>query len=520
MPQIVLATVNAKYIHAAFGLRYLRANLKEYRAESRILEFALAGRPMDMVEAILNEQPRIVALSVYIWNAPLIAQICGLLRSIAPKLKIILGGPEVSHELETQPWTQTADYIVQGEGEAAFYSLVDKIMRGRPSLTRVHQGGTPTLTELCLPYSEYSEHDLAHRVVYVEASRGCPFRCAFCLSALDQKVRTFEGDAFFDAMQSLLDRGLRRFKFVDRTFNLSIDKSGAILDFFWDRYVEGLFLHFEMIPDRLPEALKAKLARFPAGVIQLEVGIQSLNPKVNANISRRQKLDVVQQNFAYLRTHTGVHIHADLIVGLPEEPWESFLDGLDTLLSWGPQEIQLGILKRLRGAPLTKIADRFDLRFSAHPPYEVLCTQDLSFDQLQAARRMAHLWDRLVNQGHFSRTLHQGLWHEAPSKSRAFEALSQWIYERHQRVHSWSLGKLALYLGQYLHQAREVPAMQVAQLLTQDLQAQGQSVPGAIASGQFAPRLASPAKRPAAKGPPARQRRHLAGTGSEHRPES
>lgn len=510
MPQIVLATVNAKYIHAAFGLRYLRANLQEYRQDSCILEFALAGRPMDMVESILQSQPRIVALSVYIWNAPVIAQICSLIRSIAPQVKIILGGPEVSHELETQPWTQEADYIVQGEGETAFYRLVDLIMKGRPSLTRVHQGGAPPLAELCLPYSEYSDDDLAHRVVYVEASRGCPFRCAFCLSALDKKVRTFESDDFFAAMQSLLDRGLRRFKFVDRTFNLSIEKSGAILDFFWERYVDGLFLHFEMIPDRLPDPLKAKLARFAPGVIQLEVGIQSLNPKVNANISRRQKLDLVRQNFDFLRTHTGVHIHADLIVGLPEENWESFLDGLDTLISWGPQEIQLGILKRLRGAPLTAIADNFDLRFSAHPPYEVLHTQDLNFAQLQAARRMAHLWDRLVNQGHFSRTLNQGLWHEVPSKSRAFEALSQWIYERHQRVHAWSLGKLALYLGQYLHQARALPAMQVAQLLTEDLKAQGQSVPGAIAAGKFAPAQKLPAKRSAPQGPPARQLRHLA----------
>lgn len=510
MPQIVLATVNAKYIHAAFGLRYLRANLHQYRDQSTILEFALSARPVDIVESILAAKPRIVGLSVYIWNVLAIEQVCDLLKTIDPSIKVILGGPEVSHELELQPWTQKADYIVQGEGELAFFNLVDKILQKRPSLTRVHPGMSASLESLRLPYAEYTDNDIAHRVVYVEASRGCPFRCAFCLSALDKKVRPVQGEDLFASLQSLLDRGLRRFKFVDRTFNLSIEKSGAILDFFWERYVEGLFLHFEMIPDRLPEALKAKLARFPAGVIQLEVGIQSLNSTVNANIARRQKLAQVQENFAFLREQSGVHIHADLIIGLPGEDWESFLDGLDTLLSWDPQEIQLGILKRLRGAPLTKIADEHDLRFSAHPPYEVLSTAQLSFAQIQAARRMAHLWDRVVNQGHFARTLSQALWHEVPSKSRAFEAFCIWVHATHGRVHAWPLRTLATYLGQYLHQVRKLDPQRVAQLLTQDLQANAQAIPAAIAKAQFSPSAPAARASKPASGPPARQRRHLA----------
>lgn len=511
MARIVLATVNAKYIHAAFGLRWLRANLGKYRDESVILEYAATARPMEVVESILLAKPRIVGLGVYIWNKDAIAQICELLKAVAPEVKLVLGGPEVSHELPDQPWTQLADYVVQGEGESAFYQIVDRLSTGRPSLTRVHQGGTPDLAALCLPYQEYSDQDIAHRVVYVEASRGCPFRCAFCLSALDKKVRAMQSEPFFAAMQDLLDRGLRRFKFVDRTFNLSIDKSAAILDFFWERYTPGLFLHFEMIPDRLPDALKAKIARFPAGAVQLEVGIQSLNSSVNANIARRQKLEVVQQNFAFLRAHSGVHIHADLIVGLPGEDWESFLDGLDTLLSWGPQEIQLGILKRLRGAPLTAFSDDFGLRFSSKPPYEVLCSDHLSFFEVQHARRMAHLWDRLVNHGHFPSTLQEGLWKDCPSKSRAFAALTHWVHAHYERVHGWPLAKLALYFGQYLHNACQLPADQVAQLLQADLARNNQQIPRAIASANFELRQPGKANNKApASGPPARQLRHLA----------
>lgn len=517
MPQIVLATVNAKYIHAAFGLRYLRANLGEYREQSCILEFSLQAQAAQIVEAILEHEPRIVGLSVYIWNVELSAQICAILKRVAPEVKLVLGGPEVSHEVHEQPWTTVADYIVQGEGEVTFFEIVDKLLRGRPSLQRIHQGSMPDLEKIALPYAEYSDDDVAQRVIYVEASRGCPFRCAFCLSALDRSVRTFESNAFFDAMQSLLDRGLRRFKFVDRTFNLSIDKSAAILDFFWERYVDGLFLHFEMIPDRLPEALKEKLARFPPGVIQLEVGIQSLNSTVNANISRRQKLPKVQENFRFLREHSGVHIHADLIVGLPQEDWESFLDGLDTLLGWGPQEIQLGILKRLRGAPLSKIEEEHDLRFSPHAPYEVLCTSHLNFAQVQAARRMAHLWDRIVNQGHFAHTLREGLWRsEKSSKARAFEAFCQWMHRRYGRVHAWSLAKLALYLGRYLCEDQALPTTQVSQLLARDLREQGQKVPAAIAQGRF--ESEAPSARRQTSGPPARQLRHLkqAGLAAKH----
>src|SRR5207247_3930379 len=176
----------------------------------------------------------------------------------------------------------------------------------------------------------------------------------FCLSSLDVPVRNVPLDAFLAAMQRLLDRGLRQFKFVDRTFNLNLNFSRSILQFFLDRYEPGLFLHFEMIPDRLPEALRETIARFPAGALQFEVGVQTFNDDVAARISRKQDNAKLADNLRYLREHTGVHVHADLIVGLPGEDVESFARGFDRLVALKPQEIQVGMLKRLRGTPIVR----------------------------------------------------------------------------------------------------------------------------------------------------------------------
>jgi len=174
----------------------------------------------------------------------------------------------------------------------------------------------PEFSRLALPYDYYTEADLAHRIIYVEASRGCPFTCEFCLSSLDIPVRQVPLDKFLAAMQKLLDRGLKQFKFVDRTFNLNVPTSKAILEFFRARYQPGHFYHFEMIPDRLPAELRTVIAKFPPGALQFEVGIQTFNPEVGMLISRRQNYDRLADNFHFLRRETGVHIHADLIIGL------------------------------------------------------------------------------------------------------------------------------------------------------------------------------------------------------------
>jgi radical SAM superfamily enzyme YgiQ (UPF0313 family) len=257
MTEIVLATLNAKWIHASFGLRCLRANLGELRERSVLVEGVISERALDVAERILAHQPRVVGLGVYVWNAVESEQLVDTLKRIAPQVVVVLGGPEVSYELEAQRIVALADYVVRGEGEVAFAQLCEALLAGVRPAERVLDGGLPPLAQLASPYPEYDERDLAHRVVYVEASRGCPYECEFCLSALDTKVRAFPLEKLLGEFDALLARGLAHFKFVDRTFNLSLATSRAILEFFLARARPGMLLHFEMIPDRLPPQLCA-----------------------------------------------------------------------------------------------------------------------------------------------------------------------------------------------------------------------------------------------------------------------
>jgi radical SAM superfamily enzyme YgiQ (UPF0313 family) len=465
MPDIVLATLNAKYIHASFGLRYLMANLGELQDRACIAEFVINQQPLEIVEAILTHQPRIVGFGVYIWNVEQTTEVVALLKRICPDLIIILGGPEVSYETQGQEIVALADHVITGEADVKFADVCRSLLRdtdtpvceaseGRQAcLPHIIAAELPALTQLASPYELYTDEDLKNRVIYVEASRGCPFTCEFCLSSLDIPVRAFPTEAFLASMQRLLDRGATQFKFVDRTFNLHLPTSSAILQFFLDRWREGLFLHFEMVPDRLPEQLRGLIKKFPARAVQFEVGIQTFDEATSKNISRRQNLDRLADNFRFLREETGVHIHADLIVGLPGEGIESFGRGFDRLVRLGPQEIQIGILKRLRGTPIVRHDEEYRMIYAPHPPYEILSTREIPFADMQRMRRFARYWDIIANSGHFTATL-KLLWQNAASPFAEFLRFSDWLHTTLRRTHQIALHVIAQVLFDYLTEER------------------------------------------------------------------
>jgi Protein of unknown function (DUF4080) len=221
------------------------------------------------------------------------------------------------------------------------------------------------------------------------------------------------------------------------------------LQFFLDRWREGLFLHFEMVPDRLPEQLRGLIRQFPAGAVQFEVGIQTFDDATSKNISRRQNLDRLEDNFRFLREETGVHIHADLIVGLPGEGIESFGRGFDRLVRLGPQEIQVGILKRLRGTPIVRHDDEYRMIYAPQPPYEILSTRDISFAEMQRMRRFARYWDVVANSGHFTATLRL-MWQNAASPFAEFFRFSDWLHARLGRTHLIALHVIAQALFDFL----------------------------------------------------------------------
>ena len=469
MAEIVIATLNAKYIHAAFGLRYLLANLGDLRPRAALAEFDIQQKPIEIVESLLASEPRIVGLGVYIWNVTPTTEVVALMKRLRPELTVILGGPEVSFETDQQEIIRLADYVITGEADLQFAAVCRQILSGQPPSTKVIPSELPDLAQLALPYDLYGANDIAHRVIYVEASRGCPFTCEFCLSSLDVPVRQFPLPLLLSALQKLIDSGVRQFKFVDRTFNLNLQTSRTLLAFFLERLRPGLFLHFEMIPDRLPDGLRELIAKFPPGVLQFEVGIQTFNEEVSRNISRRQDYSRLSDNFRFLRGQTGVHVHADLIVGLPGESMESFAAGFDRLLALRPQEIQVGILKRLRGTPIVRHDAAWEMVYSPHPPYEILRNKSIDFAAMQRFRRFARYWDLLGNSGNFAESLPL-IWTGGVSPFWSFMALADWLYAEAGRQHSIALNYLAELLFRYLTESGGLSRDAVAQAIWLDYQ--------------------------------------------------
>lgn len=517
MPSIVLATLNARYHHCAFGLRYLLANMGPLREQTALLEFTINQPTLEILDAILMQRPQIVGLGVYIWNVEETTRLVADLKRVAPNVTVVLGGPEVSYEIEQQQIAQLADYVIAGEADLAFAELCQELINGERSQAkvveasdlmrsvRILQAPIPDLARLAFPYHLYSDVDITQRVIYVEASRGCPFTCEFCLSALEIPVRQFALEPFLAEMDRLLERGALQFKFVDRTFNLNLRISRAILEFFLERFRPGMFLHFELIPDRLPEALKEIIARFPAGALQFEVGIQTFNDDVSELISRRQDNRQVDQNLNWLRGHTKVHVHADLIVGLPGESIDSFAAGFDELVRLAPQEIQVGILKRLRGTPIVRHDQAWKMVYSPHPPYEILQTSLMDFTTIQDLRRFAKFWDSIANSGNFVESTPL-LWQggtdaNGQSPFAEFHRLSNWLFAREGQSHGISLSRLVDLLFEYLSHEKQLPAVEVATVLWRDYQRGGRSDKPAclrpyLSDGPQAARSAATTKTP------------------------
>jgi hypothetical protein len=407
---------------------------------------------------------------------------------------------------------------------------------------KVHAGEQPPMDAIAYPYDEYTAHDLAQRTVYLEASRGCPFKCEFCLSALDKTAWPFALENFLAQLEQLHARGLRQFKFVDRTFNLKVATGVAILEFFLgkmgllqdqssphpnplpparERELDGalrlmqqhnkaadkkrteitapshaaagedwgedavisqplqdpVFLHFEVIPDHLPDALKDCIAKFPPGTLQFEIGIQSLNPEVQQRISRKQDNARALANIAWLVNHSHAHLHVDLIAGLPGESVESFAQGFDQLYAAGPHEIQFGILKRLRGTPIIRHTQAHRMVYSPDAPYEVLATDAIDFAIMQRLSRFARYWDLVANSSRFVHTLPMLLntrdGSATASTFYSFLAFADWLYATTGKTHQIALERLFEFVHQWLTGPCACEAAQVEALLEQDYAATG-----------------------------------------------
>ena len=421
---IVLAAINAKWIHPCYALRLLKANLGLLEHRCSILEFALRQRDSEKIDQILSASPKILGLSVSIWNHKATLD---LLKALHEKWRqrpwIILGGPEVSWLPEDEEIFKYADYVIRFEGEEAFRELCERLLNTEGSIpafgkVKFISPPLPEISRITPAYHLYNPEDLERKLIYVESSRGCVFGCDFCLSSLDKKLREFPLDVFLADMNELLDRrdhSIKRYpkqtiKFLDRSFNTNPKRAIEILRFFLDRIERehrnsSLCVHFEMLPFNFPSELRNLLSAFPPGSLRIELGIQTLNPMVARLINRAGNAEEQLEIMSFLREETNAIVHADLIAGLPGEDIGSFAMGFNRLWmtssSGQTMEIQLGILKLLPGAPMARHSLAYGMVYAAKAPYEVIETSAVPAVEMDRIKNFARFWEILVNRGHF-----------------------------------------------------------------------------------------------------------------------
>ena len=306
---ILMVAINARYGHCSFAARTLLANLGALREQAAMLETDLDAQPFQLAAEIAGHSPRVVGFTVYLWNAGLVRQTLGILRRVAPELRVVLGGPEIVAGCESG-WRGLADDLVAGEGETAFRRICEEACAGHGGAgdpaPRLTLAGPEDVSQLRLPYDLYSDHDIAHRTIFVEGSRGCPFQCAYCTSG-GTGLRVVPQERLLPALDRLLARGVRAFRFLDRSLNASEPLACGLLDFFLERLaaaapsprLKRLQLHFEIMPCRLPDSLRQRLAAFPPGVLHLEVGVQTLNE----DVARRVLIDLARSTVEAAKGH-------------------------------------------------------------------------------------------------------------------------------------------------------------------------------------------------------------------------
>jgi len=452
---ILLAVINAKWIHPSLALRLLKANLGPLEQNCAIIEFALRQPLREKTGPILAARPRILGLSVSIWNHAATLELLKELHQTwgtERRPLVVLGGPEASYLPPEAEIFRYADYCVTGEGEIAFRELCETIFndgnshieKNRKTIFINREFQNIDVTAIKSAYYLYSDEDVRKKLIYVEASRGCPFGCEFCLSAQSAKVREFPLESFLAEMDDLIQRGVKTFKFLDRTFNLNIERARHIMEFCLNKIeerAEPFVVHFEMVPSRFPPELIETIARFPPGTLRLEIGIQTLNPNVATRIGRPSKPEQELAALTLLREKTHAIIHADLIAGLPGEDMASFGKGFDSL--WAAlassAEIQLGILKLLPGTAIVRHNAAFGMCYNLSPPYEVIETAAMPSGDINRLKNFARFWELIVNRGLIDIRQYYG---DSPVFDR-FMALSDSLFARFGR--NWGIDKKELY---------------------------------------------------------------------------
>ena len=449
---VLLATLNAKYIHSSLALRYLAASCRSVCPDIMISEYSINNKLLDVLGDIYAQQPAIVGLACYIWNIDLTLSLARLIKQVMPDTVIVLGGPEVSYDpgylLDTYP---CVDYVIQGEGEETLAQLIAAMAAGDivDSINGLAARGTDgkpivdepqVVTELDTIPFPYSQADLAAlkgKIIYYESSRGCPFSCQYCLSSATNGVRFFSLERVFQDLQTFIAAGVQQVKFVDRTFNANKNHYLPILRFLAAQNCSTNF-HLEVAADCLDEEALVVLEQAPVGRFQLEIGIQSTHEQTLTAIQRRNIWPRLTENIQRLQTADNMHLHLDLIVGLPCENYERFGVSFDDVYRLRPHMLQIGFLKMLKGSGIRRQAVAHGYVFTDYAPYEVLQNNYLSYHDVRRLQLLEEVFNQTYNSGRFEQTLAWLVEKSDHSPFRLYEKITDYweCHDYHRMAHS------------------------------------------------------------------------------------
>lgn len=413
--KILLTAINSKFIHSNLAVRYLKAFTKDLNYNCTIREFSINDRDERVLEEIIKEKPDVVAFSTYIWNIEMIKRLSDLIKEVDDSIEILYGGPEVSYDSSGILKELSGQYIIEGEGEETYREFV-KYKLGQIDIKNIkglyykakdeilcnEKRALMNMNDLVFPYD--MEDDLDNKIVYYEGSRGCPYKCKYCLSSTTHGVRFLEVERVKRELKFFMNKKVRLVKFVDRTFNCNKKFSTEVWNYLINQDTSTRF-HFEISADILSETEMDILKKAPKDRFQFEVGVQSTNDDVLDRIDRFVDFKEIKEKVGQLLEIKNIHQHLDLIVGLPNEDFNSFKKSFNDVYSIEPEAVQIGFLKLLRGSAMRAEAKKYDMKFSPYAPYEVLKTSHISYDELLVLKKVEHMVDKYYNSGKFKNTI-------------------------------------------------------------------------------------------------------------------
>lgn len=426
--KVLLAAINAKYIHSNLGIYSLKTYgekmLKEWglaeEAKVSLAEYTINHQMEQILQDIYKRKPDVIGFSCYIWNISYVKMILADIKKVLPDVKIWAGGPEVSYHGEAFLKEEPAvDLVMMGEGEITFAHFLKALLEGEdlkqvPGLMVRNADGTFTdtgfrqvmdMSQIPFPYAFMDMKELEHRIIYYESSRGCPFSCAYCLSSIDKKLRFRSLDLVLPELEWFLQAKVPQVKFVDRTFNCKKSHAMAIWQYIRDHDNGVTNFHFEIAADLLDKDELDLLSTMRPGLVQLEIGVQSTNEKTLEAIRRKTDIEEIREITETINSWHNIHQHLDLIAGLPWEDLESFKKSFNDVYEMEPEQLQLGFLKVLKGSYMEELIPDCDLLYSAAPPYEVLCTKWLSYGDVLELKDIEEMTEVHYNSRQFTCTL-------------------------------------------------------------------------------------------------------------------